>query len=140
MYFARWYIWLIALITLAFAGSIGMTFVILGCALPAYQAWWPLFVVLFYILSPIPTLIARRYTEDSGSSSNPCLELAIFVTMGFVVSSFALPIVLARSPENDPTIKWGACYLTLVGNVVVYLTLLGFFMTFDQDDTDYSMW
>ncbi|XP_046746858.1 leptin receptor overlapping transcript-like 1 [Diprion similis] len=117
-----------------------MTFVILGCALPAYHAWWPLFVVLFYILSPIPTLVARRYTEDSGSSSNPCLELAIFITMGFVVSSFALPIVLARSPENDPTIKWGACYLTLVGNVVVYLTLLGFFMTFDQDDTDYSMW
>ncbi|XP_043281670.1 leptin receptor gene-related protein [Venturia canescens] len=119
-----------------------MTFVILGCALPAYNIWWPFFVVLFYILAPIPTLIARRYSEmePSGSSSNPCLELAIFITTGIVVSSFALPIVLARSPIAEPVIKWGACYLTLAGNVVVYLTLVGFFMTFDQDDSDYSIW
>ncbi|XP_033215415.1 leptin receptor gene-related protein isoform X2 [Belonocnema kinseyi] len=117
-----------------------MTFVILGCALPSYQVFWPFFVVLFYILSPVPTLVARRYSEDSGNSSNPCLELAIFITMGFVVSSFALPIVLARSPKNNPVIQWGACYLTLAGNVVVYLTIVGFFIAFEQEDSDYSMW
>ncbi|XP_011503282.1 PREDICTED: leptin receptor gene-related protein [Ceratosolen solmsi marchali] len=127
------------LITLAFAGSIGMTFVILGCALPAYKVWWPFFVVLFYILSPIPTLLARRYSE-SGTVNKSYLELAIFVTMGFVVSSFGLPIVLARSPINDPVIQWGACYLILTGNVVVYLTIIGFFTAFEQEDTEYSMW
>lgn len=84
-------------------------------------------------------MIARRYTEHHGTT-NACLETAIFITMGLVVSSFALPIVLARSPRETPTIKWGACYLTLAGNVVVYLTLLGFFLTFDQEDTDYNMW
>lgn len=128
-----------ALILLAFAGSIGMTFVILACALPKYALWWPFFVVLFYILSPIPPLIARRYTEVQGSS-NSCLETAIFITMCIVVSSFALPIVLARAPSDNPTIQWGACYLTLAGNVVVYSTLLGIFITFDQDDSDYNMW
>lgn len=125
-----------ALVSLAFAGSIGMTFVILACALPQYNLWWPFFVVLFYVLAPIPTLVARRYNEHS-TGSNACLENAIFITMGLVVSSFALPIVLARAGQ---IIQWGACYLTLAGNVVVYLTLLGFFMTFDQDDSDYSMW
>lgn len=129
-----------ALVLLAFAGSIGMTLVILGCALPTYKVWWSFFVVLFYVLAPIPTIIARRYTDDSGSTSNPCLELAIFITMGFVVSSFALPIVLARSPVEQPVIQWGACYLTLAGNIVVYATLVGFFISFDQDDTDYNMW
>lgn len=120
-----------------------MTFVILGCALPAYKIWWPFFVVLFYILAPLPTLLARRcgsIPHFDNSSSNPCLELAIFITMGFVVSSFALPIVLARSPENNPVIQWGACYLTLAGNVIVYLTLVGFFLTFDHDDSEYGIW
>lgn len=135
IYFLKYVRWFFhRLITLAFAGSIGMTFVILACALPKYGLWWPFFAVLFYVLAPIPTLIARRFTEPHGSS-NPCLENAIFLTMGIVVSSFALPIVLARVD----TIKWGACYLTLAGNVVVYLTLIGFFMSFDQDD-DYNMW
>ncbi|XP_065168468.1 leptin receptor gene-related protein [Atheta coriaria] len=115
-----------------------MTFVILACALPDYGLWWPFFVVLFYILAPIPTLIARRYTEGQGSS-NSCLETGIFITMGIVVSSFALPIVLARAPDPEGTIKWGACYLTLAGNLVVYSTLYGFFVTFDHED-DYNMW
>jgi len=60
-------------------------------------------------LAPIPTIIARRYTDDSGNNSNPCLELAIFITMGFVVSSFALPIVLARSPADQPVVSHVFC-------------------------------
>ena len=62
-------------------------------------------MVLFYVLSPLPTLIARRYIESSGSSGTAAYELAIFVTMGFVVSSFALPIVLARSPDSEPVVS-----------------------------------
>ncbi|XP_041984805.1 leptin receptor overlapping transcript-like 1 isoform X2 [Aricia agestis] len=123
------------LVSLAFAGSIGMTFVILACALPQYKYWWPFFVVLFYALCPLPTMIARRYTDSAGGTNNPCMETAIFITMGILVSSFALPIVLARAL----VIQWGACYLTLVGNVIVYLTILGFFTIFDMDDSDYAM-
>lgn len=92
-------------------------------------------MILFYVLAPIPTLIARRYNEHS-TGSNTCLENAIFITMCLVVSSFGLVIVLARAE----VIAAGACYLTIAGNVIVYATLLGFFMTFDQDDADYSMW
>ncbi|XP_077294166.1 leptin receptor gene-related protein [Arctopsyche grandis] len=113
-----------------------MTFVILACALPQYKLWWPLFVILFYILAPIPTLIARRHSEASSSSS--AMEGAIFITMFIVISSFALPIVLARAPSADPTIHWGACYLTLAGNVFIYITMIIFFLTIDQEDGDYS--
>lgn len=122
------------LVSLAFAGSIGMTFVILACALPNYKLWWPFFVVVFYLLCPLPTLIARR-VSDEGTGGNRSMESAIFVTMGIIVSSFALPIVLARSE----VILAGACYLTLAGNVIVYLTILGFFTIFDTED-DYAMW
>ncbi|XP_018566838.1 leptin receptor gene-related protein [Anoplophora glabripennis] len=112
-----------------------MTLVILACALPNYGLWWPFFVVLFYVLAPIPTLMARRYSDHSGGS-NSCMETCIFITMGLIVSSFGLPIVLTRVG----TIAEGACYLTVAGNVVVFATLLGFFLTFDQDESDYNMW
>uniref|UniRef100_A0A0A9XZF6 Leptin receptor gene-related protein n=1 Tax=Lygus hesperus TaxID=30085 RepID=A0A0A9XZF6_LYGHE len=128
-----------ALVTLAFAGSVGMTLVILACALPKFNVWWPFFVVLLYLLTPIPTLIARRYTERTGST-NSSMDLAIFITMLFVISAFAFPIVLARAPVSDPVIQWPACYLTLAGNLVVFVTYIGFFVTLYQDDSEYNIW
>merc|ERR1719411_1491338 len=41
-------------------------------------------------------MLARRHSEDA--ASNPCRELAYFVTTGIVISAFALPIVLSRAP------------------------------------------
>merc|ERR1712106_1307476 len=94
-----------SLVALAFSGSIGLLFLFLACALPQFNNWYPFTVVIFYLLSPIPTLIAKRHSEDS--ASNPCRELAWFLTTGIVISAFALPIVLARNPVTivtpDPT-------------------------------------
>ncbi|KAK8744222.1 hypothetical protein OTU49_001064 [Cherax quadricarinatus] len=128
-----------ALVTLAFSASIGLMFLILACALPEYNNWWPFFVLMFYVLAPIPSIIARRMSEDTGGS-NPCKELAYFVTAALVVSAFGLPIVLARSPVAQPVIQWGACALVLAGNVVTFLTIWGFFIMADSDDVEYSMW
>merc|ERR1719219_565507 len=41
-------------------------------------------------------MLARRHSDDS--ASNPCRELAYFITTGIVISAFALPIVLSRAP------------------------------------------
>merc|ERR1712142_152213 len=123
-----------SLVALAFTGSIGL---------------------LFFFLSPIPNLLARRHSDDS--ASNPCRELALFITTGIVVSAFALPIVLARAPvaadtpPNPPNstvtnittttvISGGACGLVLTANSIMFLTILGFFIAFDTDDVQYSVW
>merc|ERR1711942_113941 len=154
------------LIGLAFSGSIGLLFLFLACALPQFNNWYPFTVVIFYLLSPLPSLIAKRHSEDS--ASNPCRELAWFLTTGIVVSAFALPIVLARapvavSPGPAPTptpppapssttvspntttdyttvIDGGACGLVLTANSVMFLTILGFFIAFDSEDAEYSVW
>jgi hypothetical protein len=114
-----------------------MTLVILGCALPGYGNWWPFFVILFYILAPLPTVLARRYQDDVGAS-NACKEVALFLTAGIVISAFGLPLVLAHAGN---VIKWSAAILTICGNCVVFPTILGFFIAFDNDDdSGYSMW
>lgn len=69
-----------------------------------------------------------------------------------MVCSFALPIVLNRADVVNSKrssildfqlmrnenfhfqIKIGACILTLCGNVVVYLTILGYFLFLDPDE------
>lgn len=67
-------------------------------------SWWPFFVVIFYLLAPIPILLSRRYSSSSGMGpSNACQELAIFITMGIVISAFGLPIVLHRAKPDGVT-------------------------------------
>jgi hypothetical protein len=62
-------------------------------------------VTIFYMIAPIPMLLSRRYNSSGMGPSNPCQELAVFLTTGIVISAFALPIVLARSPSADPTVR-----------------------------------
>ncbi|XP_065767545.1 leptin receptor gene-related protein isoform X3 [Muntiacus reevesi] len=68
----------------------------LGCALEDYGVYWPLFVLIFHAISPIPHFIAKRATYDSDATSSACRELAYFFTTGIVVSAFGFPVILAR--------------------------------------------
>lgn len=102
-----------------------------------FSQYWPLFVLFFYILSPIPYCIARRLVDDTDATSNACKELAVFLTTGIVVSAFGLPIVFARAE----LIYWGACALVLTGNTVIFATILGFFLVFgSNDDFSWQQW
>ncbi|XP_065512239.1 leptin receptor gene-related protein isoform X2 [Caloenas nicobarica] len=85
-----------ALVALSFSGAIGLTFLMLGCALEYYGVYWPLFVLIFYFICPIPHFIAKRVSDDSDAASSACRELAYFFTTGIVVSAFGFPIILAR--------------------------------------------
>nr|XP_056701165.1 leptin receptor gene-related protein [Euleptes europaea] len=126
-----------ALVGLSFTGVIGLTFLMLGCALENYGVYWPLFVLIFYAICPIPHLIAKRISDDTDAASSACSELAHFVTTGIVVSAFGFPIILARVA----VIAWGACGLVLAGNAVIFLTVLGFFLLFGRgDDFSWEQW
>merc|ERR1711872_1077123 len=135
--------------------------VFFSCALPQFNNWIPFTVVIFYLISPIPTLIAKRRGEDS-SGSNPCRELAWFLTTGIVVSAFALPIVLSRAPvavtpaplppnstttttpgtnttpqpslQTTTVIDGVPCFMTLIANGCIFATLGALFQTFPDDD------
>ncbi|KAL0966809.1 hypothetical protein UPYG_G00300410 [Umbra pygmaea] len=126
-----------ALVGLSFSGAIGLTFLLLGCALEQYGVYWPLFVLIFHVICPIPTFISRRLSDDVDSTSNACRELAYFFTTGIVVSAFGLPIIMARTD----LIQWGACGLVMASNAVIFLTVLGFFLVFGRgDDFSWEQW
>jgi len=118
-----------SLVCVAFLGALGITALILACALPGI--WWPFFNIIFYILAPVPTLIAQRNGDGNGSGA--VMDVAIFITMGFVISAFGLPIILHRAPTAIITAT--SCYLTIVANIVVFLTLLGFFVIFQEEES-----
>lgn len=40
----------------------------------------------------------------------------------------------------DFQIGFPAMWYVLGGNIIVFLTIVGFFITFGNDDVDYSMW
>ncbi|XP_030368836.1 leptin receptor overlapping transcript-like 1 [Scaptodrosophila lebanonensis] len=109
-----------------------MTFLILACAVPTPKLFWPFFVLLFYVLSVLPVIIANRTTP--GNETNPKTEFALFLTAGMVLSAFALPIVLAHAN----VITWMACTFTLIGNVINYATMFGYAMRDEGFDAPYG--
>ncbi|XP_075165226.1 leptin receptor gene-related protein [Haematobia irritans] len=121
-----------ALLICAFMTCIGMTFLILACAVPQQKIFYPFFVLLFYVLSVIPIVLAKRL--NPGSETNPKTEFALFITSGMVLSAFALPIVLAHTG----TITWLGCIFTLVSNVINYLTIFGYVMRENEFDAPYG--
>lgn len=132
----------------------------------SFSLWWPSFVILLYIFSVIPTLIIKR-SMQSALFGPSYIDLSIFLTMGFIISSFGLPIVLKRAQIVSIFIKeildfflliqfqlfclyyfvlslskfkieLGAAILTICGNIVVYLTIFGYFLFLDPDETTYG--
>jgi len=55
-------------------------------------------VLIFYALSPVPTLIARRFA-DAVEMSSVLIEICVFITSCIVVSAYGLPLVLTRAGE-----------------------------------------
>ncbi|KAF8570543.1 hypothetical protein P879_02105 [Paragonimus westermani] len=103
------------LLFVALVGACSFTFLLLACALPQYGVWWPMFVLAFYLLVPIPILIAKNQTEAS------CVrDICAWLTTVLIFSAYALPILLARAPNGSPVIQWGACALTLTANTFIF--------------------
>lgn len=152
------------ILAMSFIASLGITFVVLACKVPKNDGnFWPLLVILFYILLPIPFIVSRRIRKDTmigmSSSGSKCTrDLALFFTSGVMVSSIALPLVLARSPESKPLVSFHkfltqqvtvihsnrndvhqqvaptSCLLVEFGNLLCLVTLALFYIYFTPKD------
>lgn len=99
------------ILAMGFIASLGITFDILACCLPKDEAnFWPLIVFVTYLLLPIPYMLSKRLIKDTligmnESSTSRVKDYAIFFTGGIMVSSMALPIILARTPIQKPIVS-----------------------------------
>lgn len=78
--------------------------------------------------------ISLCITHGSGQSSWSC-------SCGKIDDSlFTFRIKLIYYLTSYLQILWGSAGLVITANIIVFITILGFFVAFDNDDVDYSMW
>mgnify|MGYP000921756485 CR=1 FL=1 len=99
------------ILAMSFIASLGITFEVLACTFPKGNGnFWPLIVFIFYILLPIPTIISKRIMKETMIGVNDggpakVRDYTLFLTAGIIVSSVALPIIMARSPAEGPIVS-----------------------------------
>ncbi|CAD5215937.1 unnamed protein product [Bursaphelenchus xylophilus] len=119
-----------AVVSLSLAAVIGLTLLVLACVLTSEGTWWPMFVIVFYLLSPLPILIARNVYDCEFNVASPGIEFALFATTGIVFSAFALPFILAHAGVIQTT----AVLLTCVASVFMFGTIYSWFRVNSEDD------
>lgn len=99
------------ILVMGFIASLGITADVLACVLPKGHAnFWPMIVFVTYLLLPLPFLFSKKVIKDTlvgmnDGSSARVRDFAIFLTGGLLVSSMALPIILARTPMEKPIVS-----------------------------------
>jgi len=122
-------------ILLSFVLAVGFLLIILSCAL--WQNWLPLLVALTFVLAPLPNALFVHCGSDELSSNyegSAPVDLGRFITSMFVITGFALPIVLAHSNVIDTK----ACVMSITGGGLVYATILAYSAAFSQEESDYD--
>eukprot|EP01091_Cochliopodium_minus_P005719 TRINITY_DN15621_c0_g1_i1.p1 TRINITY_DN15621_c0_g1~~TRINITY_DN15621_c0_g1_i1.p1 ORF type:complete len:127 (-),score=16.86 TRINITY_DN15621_c0_g1_i1:54-434(-) len=105
-------------LSVAFAAGILMN--ILSCAL--YGNWWPFFVIIAYVLAPIPTLLCKGNNDPFSDDTNDAQDIGFFLTGILIVSGFALPAVLTHAGLMKPA----ALGFAIGGGVITYITVIIF--------------
>jgi len=121
------------MMALALALSLGILCNILAGAL--FGNWWPMVIVIFYFIAPLPDLLCSRCGQNDvmNVSGRNFKDLGYFLTGVLVISGFGLPAVLA----HNNVIGIPALCLSLGGGLIVYASLviyIHFFHAKAKDD------
>ncbi|KZV62839.1 vacuolar protein sorting 55 [Peniophora sp. CONT] len=122
-------------ILLSFVLAVGFLMIILSCAL--WSNWLPLLVALTFVMAPLPNALFSQCGADDFSdyeSTHGPADLGRFITSIFVVTGFALPLVLAHAEVITP----GASVMSIIGGGLVYGTILAYTATFRQESDEFE--
>ena len=90
---------------------------------------------IFYGFTPLPLLFARTDGYESfEGETNKSLDVAIFFVAGMIVSTFAFPILLTRTPIDNPSMNTTNAVLTEFATIIFYTTAGLFAVAADDED------
>jgi len=98
----------------ALCGKIGCRYSLVCPVLPSFETSDLSILALTFVLAPLPNALFAHCGSDELSSNyegSAPVDLGRFITSMFVVTGFALPIVLAHSNVIDPK----ACVMSITG-------------------------
>lgn len=82
---------------------------------------------------------SHNLSQSPRSSTSGIYILNIYWTFSRIVI-FDNPLTTILFCSLVMQIAWGSAGLVITANIIVFFTILGFFVAFDNDDVDYSMW
>lgn len=92
-------------------------------------------IFLFYGFTPLPLLFVRSTGYDSlDGEVNKSMDVAVFFITGIVVSTFAFPILLARTPIDNPNIDATTAVFTEAATILFYITAGLFFAVANEEE------
>jgi len=119
------------IIGLAFELAVGFLLVILSGAL--YGNWWPLAVLLTWVLAPFPNPMFSRGSSSYDYEPNGFKDFGQFLTAIFLVTGFALPLVLAHAE----VITIPATIMSTMGSFLVYATIIAYLHFFANEGDEF---
>ncbi|XP_018644261.1 hypothetical protein Smp_055900.1 [Schistosoma mansoni] len=70
-------------------------------------------MLIFYIIAPIPLLVAKNFQESPSLG-----DVSVFLTTIIIVSAYALPILFARAPKENPLVSFKAKSYSLLVDIM----------------------
>eukprot|EP01089_Gocevia_fonbrunei_P005892 TRINITY_DN1638_c0_g1_i3.p2 TRINITY_DN1638_c0_g1~~TRINITY_DN1638_c0_g1_i3.p2 ORF type:complete len:138 (+),score=24.24 TRINITY_DN1638_c0_g1_i3:198-611(+) len=130
---------IVSLIVLAFFVAIGIGLDILACAL--WANWWPILVIIFYTLAPLPNLMFAHCADPVGegfmdSRARAWKDTGFFITGMFIFSGLGLPIVL----YHTEVIALGQMLLALGGGLITYTAFVIYIHFFHPTKAQLDEW
>lgn len=124
------------ILAMSFIASLGILFHVSACFLPRGAGnFWPVLTYLFYCFLPLPILMGQRIKQQTAlfdaSVGHKTRDFTAFFMAGIVVSSFALPMLMARIPLDKPLLAPIQCVMIQLGNLFCYATLGSFCIYFN---------
>ncbi|EPX71344.1 vacuolar sorting protein Vps55 [Schizosaccharomyces octosporus yFS286] len=114
--------------------AIGFMLVILSGAL--YRNWFPLLIVIPFLLAPLPQLLTERYSSSHDflqEEDRNLLDFGRFVFGAIISTGFALPIVFINvSLTNIP-----ASVMSCIGGFIIFMVITIYSQAFAAHEEEF---